>query len=60
MRIIDKTPLVEEDGSISFINRVKGSLQYGFSWYPDLQAQQKLISILDKKLSSLRWKVQQF
>ena len=50
MRIIDKTPLIEEDGSISFINRVKGSLQYGFSWYPDLQAQQKAISILDKKL----------
>ena len=50
MKIIDKTPLIEEDGSISFINRVKGSLQYGFSWYPDLQAQQKAINLLGKKL----------
>ena len=50
MRIIDKTPLVEEDGSISAINRIKGTLQYGFSWYPDLQAQQKAIDIFEKKL----------
>ena len=51
MRIIDKTPLVEEDSSLSFINRIKGTVQYGFSWYPNLQAQQKAISILDKKLN---------
>ncbi|MCP4139923.1 MAG: hypothetical protein GY755_06480 [Chloroflexi bacterium] len=50
MRIIDKTPLINEDGSISFINRVKGTLEHGFSWYPDLQAQQKAINILDKQL----------
>ena len=50
MRIIDKTPLTNEDGSISFINRIKGTLQYGFSWYPDLQAQQKAIDIIDKQL----------
>ncbi|MBT3187896.1 MAG: hypothetical protein HN736_09095 [Anaerolineae bacterium] len=51
MRILDKTPLIEEDGSISFINRIKGTLQYGFSWYPNLQMQQKAIAILEKQLS---------
>ncbi len=51
MRIIDKTPLVEKDGTISTISRIKGTLQYGFSWYPDLQAQQKAIAKLEKKLS---------
>ena len=50
MRIIDKTPLIEEDGSISSINRIRGTIQYGFSWYPDLEAQQKAISILGKHL----------
>ncbi len=50
MRIIDKTPLVEEDGSISTFNRIKGTLQYGFSWYPDLQAQEKAIAIFEKHL----------
>ena len=51
MRIIDKTPLIEEDGKISFINRVQGTLKYGFSWYPDLQAQEKAMEILAKQLS---------
>ncbi len=51
MRILDKTPLVAEDGSISIINRIKGTLQYGFSWYPNLQNQQKAVAILEKQLS---------
>ena len=51
MRIIDKTPLVAEDGSITTINRIKGMLQYGFSWYPSLLSQQKAIAILEKRLS---------
>ena len=50
MRIIDKTPFVEEDGTISIISRIKGTLQYGFSWYPDLQAQQTAIAKLEKSL----------
>ncbi len=50
MRIIDKTPFIEEDGSISFINRIQGTLQHGFSWYPNLQAQQKALAIFNKRL----------
>ncbi len=50
MRIIDKTPLISEDGSVSIINRIKGTLQYGFSWYPDLQAQEQAIKILERHL----------
>jgi len=51
MRIIDKTPLIEEDGSINILNRIKGTLQYGFSWYANLQAQQKAIAMLERHLS---------
>lgn len=50
MRIIDNTPFINEEGSISFIDRIQGTLQYGFSWYPNLQVQQKAIAILDKHL----------
>ncbi len=50
MNIIDKTPLIAEDGSISAFNRLKGTLQYGFSWYPDLLAQEKAIKIFEKHL----------
>jgi hypothetical protein len=50
MRIIDKTPFLEEDGSISFINRIQGTLQQGFSWYSNLQAQQKALTIFNKRL----------
>jgi len=51
MRIIDKTPLIEEDGSVTLFNRIKGTLQYGYSWSPRLQAQQKAVDILDRHLS---------
>lgn len=50
MRIIDKTPFLSEDGSISIVDRIKGTLQNGFSWYPDLQAQQAAIKTLEKHL----------
>jgi len=50
MRIIDKTPFVEEDGSISLINRIQGTLQNGFSWYGNLQAQSRAIVFFEKQL----------
>jgi hypothetical protein len=49
MRIIDKTPFVEEDGSISIINRIQGTLQNGFSWYGNLQAQERALAYFDKQ-----------
>jgi hypothetical protein len=50
MKIIDQTLLQNEQGEISLIDRIKGTLQYGFSWYPELQAQKALIARLDKSL----------
>ena len=52
MEIINKTPLTEEDGSLSFINRIRGTLKFGFSWYPDLLAQESAIAIMGKILDS--------
>ena len=49
MRIIDKTPLIEEDGSVTLINRIQGTLKNGFSWYSDLQAQSKALAFFEKQ-----------
>ncbi len=50
MRIIDHTPFVSETGKINLLDQLKGTLQFGLSWYPDLQAQQAAIALLDKHL----------
>lgn len=50
MKIIDKTPLQDANGNISFIARVQGSLKYGFGWYAELEAQKKVIEQLDRSL----------
>ena len=50
MKIIDKTPFRGEDGSISFTDRVKATLKYGFSWFNELKTQDEIIPILEKHL----------
>jgi hypothetical protein len=50
MKIIDKTPFRKEDGSISFIDRIQGTLKYGLPWYGRVQAQDKIIPVLEKHL----------
>ncbi len=58
MRIIDKSPLVAEDGSISLFNRLRGTLQYGNTWFRDMQAQEEAIRalspVLDNRYTLLR------
>ncbi|GAB4500667.1 MAG: hypothetical protein Fur0035_02070 [Anaerolineales bacterium] len=50
MKIIDKTPLRAEDGSISITDRIQGMLKYGLNWYDRIEAQDKVIPILEKAL----------
>ena len=50
MKIIDKTSLQDANGNVNFINRLQGTLKYGFSWYPELEAQKKVIPVLDRFL----------
>ena len=47
MKVIDKTPLQNEKGEIGPLQRLQGTLKYGFSWYPELQAQKVIITQLD-------------
>lgn len=50
MKVIDQTPLQDPQGNISPIARVQGTLTYGLHWFPDLEAQKKIISQLDRLL----------
>lgn len=50
MRVIDKTPFQDEQGNISLISRIQGTLKYGLNWYAELEAQKKVIAYLDRVL----------
>ncbi len=50
MKIIDKTPLQDANGNISFAARVQGTLKYGFNWFAELEAQKAVIAQLDRSL----------
>lgn len=50
MKIIDQTPLLDANGQLSMMNRAQGMLKYGFSWPANLQAQEKVIALLNKAI----------
>lgn len=50
MKLIDQTPLIDENGEIGIVPRVQGSLKYGFDWYPELEAQKKVLAHLSRIL----------
>ena len=50
MKIIDKTPLVDEKGNLTFTQRIQGMLQYGFNWPRELEAQSAIIKYFDRQL----------
>ena len=50
MKFIDKTPFQDESGQISLVNRIQATLKFGLSWSANLQAQKKVIAILNKVL----------
>lgn len=48
MKIIDQTPLLDEKGQLSLVNRVQGMLKYGFSWPANLEAQRTVIAQMNR------------
>jgi len=50
MRIIDKTPFLDEKGQLSFMGQIQGRLQFGLNWPAELEAQQNVVSQLNKVL----------
>jgi len=50
MKIIDKTPLLDEKGNLAFMQRVQGMLQFGFNWPRELEAQSTIIKFFEREL----------
>jgi Nuclease-related domain len=50
MKIIDKTPLLNEKGELGLIQRIQGMFKYGFNWSNELEAQKAIITFFDRQL----------
>ena len=50
MKIIDKTPLLDEKGELGFSQRLQGIFQFGFNWPNELQTQKAIITFFDRQL----------
>lgn len=50
MKIIDKTPLLNEKGELGLSQRLQGIMQFGFNWLNELQAQKAIITYFDRQL----------
>lgn len=50
MKIIDKTPLVNENGDLDIPKRIQGMLKYGFNWPTELVAQKAIVTYFDRQL----------
>src|SRR5687768_15628258 len=50
MKIIDKTPLVNDKGELGLSQRLQGMLKYGFNWPMELEAQKAIVTFFDRQL----------
>ena len=50
MKIIDKTPLLDEKGELGILQRIQGMLKFGFGWPNELDAQKAIINFFDRQL----------
>jgi nuclease-like protein len=50
MKIIDKTPLVNEKGELALLQRFQGMLKFGFNWPTELEAQKAIVTFFDRQL----------
>ncbi|HJS20493.1 MAG TPA: NERD domain-containing protein [Anaerolineales bacterium] len=50
MKIIDKTPLLNEKGELGFFQRIQGMMKFGYDWPSELQAQKAIITYFDRQL----------
>lgn len=50
MKIIDKTPLLDENGELGIKQRFQGMLRFGLNWPNELQAQKAIINFFDRQL----------
>lgn len=52
MKIIDKTPYLNKNGTIGPLERIQGTFALGTNWYADMQGQNDVIAALGKYLDN--------
>jgi len=52
MKVIDRSPFRDEEGSIGLGDRLRGTWQFGFTWNKEAQAQDRLVSQLKTQLKN--------
>jgi hypothetical protein len=52
MKIIDKTPYLNKNGTIGLLGQIQGTFSLGTSWYSDMKGQGELIAALEKHLDN--------
>lgn len=50
MKIIDKTPFVNEKGELAPAQRIQGMMKYGFNWPNELRDQKAIVTFFDRQL----------
>ena len=50
MKIIDKTPLLNEKGELGLLQQVQGMFKFGFNWPNELAAQKAIITFFEHNL----------
>jgi len=50
MKIIDKTPFQNAQGTVDISGRIQGTLKYGFDWFGELEAQKTVIAQMERLL----------
>src|SRR3990172_3705600 len=50
MKIIDRTPLLNEKGELGILQRLQGMFKFGFNWPNELQAQNVISNFFDRQL----------
>ena len=52
MKVVERSEYRTADGEIGLENRVKGTIDYGLSWYGEMEAQSLIIKRLEKTLGN--------
>jgi hypothetical protein len=52
MKIIDKTPYLNKNGTIGLLERIQGTFSLGTNWYADMKGQEEVIAALEKHLDN--------
>jgi hypothetical protein len=52
MKIIDKSPYLNKNGTIGLLERIQGTFALGTNWYADMKGQEDVIAALGKHLDN--------